>query len=444
MDILNAAEDVIKLIKGKGVEGEVVVSRQDSISVSQRLLKPEDMVQDRGVQIGVRVVVGGKKHACISSNDVEGIADMIDTAVSVATLSPEDPYFSLSTRSGSYANGGKELMMHDDADVTVEKMREILTLMEEEALSTDSRIVNTEGVDFSKVITESALMSTQGFCGSYKKSYFSTFISTVASENNKMEVDYSFSVKSKFTDLEDPKKLGKDAASRTLKRLSARDLKTCKIPVVLENRVASSLLGNFASAINGEAIASKTSFLCGKMEEKLFGSSICIIDDPLVVGGISSRPFDGEGVISARRNIVENGILRSWILDMRTANRLSLETTGNASRSSNASVSPSVSNFFIEPSCSSVSELISDIKYGLYVTDLFGFGINLTTGDYSQGAFGFIIDNGSISHPVHGITIAGNLTDMFAGMRVADDLTFLKSINSPTLRFTDMVVSGTD
>ncbi|QJC27597.1 metalloprotease PmbA [Anaplasma platys] len=444
MDILNAAEDVIKLIKGKGVEGEVVVSKQDSISVSQRLLKPEEMVQDRGVQIGVRVVVGDKKHACISSNDIEGIADLIDTAVSIADLSPEDPYFSLSEEAGSYADSGEELMMCDDTVVDVGKMREILTTIEEEALATDSRVVNTEEVNFAKATTEVALVSTKGFYGSYKRSCFSAYISTVASENNKMEVDYSFSVKSKFSDLEDPKTLGREAANRTLKRLNARDIKTCRMPIVFENRVASSLLSNFAAAINGEAVANKTSFLSAKMGEKIFRDDICIVDDPLVIGGISSRPFDGEGIMSKRKNVVENGILKSWILDMRTAKRLSLNTTGNASRSSNASVSPKVSNFFIEPSGISVSELISDIKYGLYITDLFGFGINLTTGDYSQGAFGFIIDNGSISYPVHGVTVAGNLASMFSSMRAANDLVLLKSVNSPTLRFSEMVVSGTD
>lgn len=444
MDILNAAEDVIELIKGRGVEGEVVVSKQESLSVSQRLLKPEEMMQDRGTQIGVRVVVGDKKHACISSNDVGGIGELIDTAVSIANLSPEDPYFSLSDATGAHNNSGEELMMYDDADVDIPKIREILTTMEEEALSADGRIVNTEGANFSKVVTETALMSTRGFGGSFKKSYFSVYISTVASENDKMEVDYSFSVKSRFCDLDDPKTLGKDAADRTLKRLNASDMKTCRVPIVFENRVAASLLGNFASAINGESIANKTSFLSSKMGEQLFRDDVCIVDDPLVKGGISSRPFDGEGIMSKKRHVVENGVLKSWILDMRTARRLSMKTTGNASRSSNASVSPKVSNFYIEPSSVFVSELISDIKYGLYVTDLFGFGINLTTGDYSQGAFGFVIDNGAISHPVHGITIAGNLAEMFSGMCVASDLVMLKSINSPTLRFPDMVVSGTD
>ncbi|MDD9361481.1 MAG: metallopeptidase TldD-related protein, partial [Anaplasma sp.] len=258
----------------------------------------------------------------------------------------------------------------------------------------------------------------------------------------KMEVDYSFAVKSKFSNLEKPRVLGREAANRALRKLNARELQTCKMPVLFENRAASSLLSNFASAINGASIADKTSFLLNKLETNVFGSNIYIVDDPLMLSGISSRPFDGEGILSTKRNIVERGVLKSWILDMRTAKQLTLSTTGHAVRKENAYVSPGVSNFYIQRSDTTVQELMSDIKRGLYITDLFGFGINFATGDYSQGAFGYMIENGYITYPVHGITVAGNLLDMFSSAQVANDLTFHRSVNSPTLMFDNIVISG--
>ena len=444
MSILNAAEDIIRLIRAHGVEGEVVLKEYESRKLTNRLMKPEETIQKRGRQIGIRVV-DGKKHSCLSSNDLGSTPELVDAAVKMASLSPEDPFICLSEETGSHIDSGRDLMLCDDSPVDVDHVRDFLVEMEEEALAVDARIVNSEGAHFSQLSSQTVLMTTKGFCGSYRKSSFSSYVSVVASDNSgKMEVDYSFSVKSHFNDIEKAKVLGRDAASRARRRLNAREIKTCKIPIVFENRIASSLLSNFASAINGNSIADRTSFLAENLGSKLFGDNVSVIDDPVMPRGISSAPFDGEGVISKKKNIVKDGILQSWILDMRTAKQLSLLTTGNASRSDNASVFPAVSNFYISGSETPLKDLISDIKKGLYVTDLFGFGINFTTGDYSQGAFGFFIENGSITYPVNGITIAGNMRDMFLSMKPADDLAFFGSINSPSLRFNDMVVSGTD
>ncbi|SBO14441.1 peptidase PmbA [Anaplasma phagocytophilum] len=442
MSALNIAEDIIKLIKSRGVEGEVVLTQHETTSVTQRMMRLEEMIASSGCNVGIRVIVG-KKYSCISSNDLERSEELVDAAIKMADLSPEDPFISVSEQQGTYTNTASDLMIFDDSIVEMDSIRDILQEMEGEALSVDSRIVNSEGASFSKSLTETALMTTRGFCGSYKKTYFSSSISVVAaSDDKKMEVDYSFAVKSKFSDLEKPRVLGREAAHRALRKLNARELQTCKMPVLFENRVASSLLSNFASAINGASIADKTSFLLNDLGTNVFGSDIYIVDDPLMVSGISSRPFDGEGILSTKRNIVERGVLKSWILDMRTAKQLALSTTGHAVRKDNASVSPGVSNFYIQRSDITVQELMSDIKRGLYITDLFGFGINFATGDYSQGAFGYMIENGDITYPVHGITIAGNLRDMFSSAQVANDLIFLRSVNSPTLRFGDMVVSG--
>ena len=443
MSSLDVVEEIVKVAKSKGAEAEVLFCKSDSISVTQRLLKQEEVQHSSAEKVGIRVILDGKRSACVSSDDFERIGALIDTAVAIAGSSPDDPYLAVSDVDTKYVSGIEDdLALFDDSVLSMEGIGDLLYEVENAALSYDSKIVNSEGASFSYSNNEITLATSRGFCGSYRRSYFSTSVSVVASDDDKMETDYSFSVKSHLRDLEDPKSLGKDAAYRALRKLKSREMKTAKVPVVFENRVASSLLKNFASAINGSSIVDKSSFLVGKIGERLFGHGINIVDDPLLVKGISSRPFDGEGVASRKNYVVQDGELKSWVLDMRTGKQLSLCTTANAIRHSNASVSPGISNFYVEGSSISPQDLISDIKSGLYVTDLFGFGVNLTTGDYSQGVFGFAIENGSISYPVSGVTIAGNLSDMFAKMQVANDLVFLRSVNSPTLRFDDMIVSG--
>ncbi|ACZ49267.1 peptidase pmbA [Anaplasma centrale str. Israel] len=442
MDIRDIADEVIKAVRSRGVAWEVIVCANEATSVSQRLLKHEETMYSKNCQIGVRVIVDGKRCSCISFNDLSKLSDLVDAAIAIASSMPEDPYISISDASGEYSQDISDMRLFDDSVIEVPRICEMLSGMEEAALSYDGKIVNSEGASFSRSNSEMVLATSNGFVGSYKRSRFSTSVSIVSSDGGKMEVDYSFSAKNYFGDLEKPEVLGRDAAARAVRRLNARDMKTCKVPVLFENRVASAFLGNFAAAISGSAIADKTSFLIDGMNGNIFRSGIHIVDDPLMPGGLSTRPFDGEGVGSRKNVVVEDGVLRSWLLDMRTAKQLGLSTTGNAVRCSNASVSPGVSNFYINGTDVSPEVLMSDIKEGVYVTDLFGSGVNLTTGDYSQGAFGFMIENGKVTHPVHGITVAGNLRHMFAGMRAANDLSFLRSVNAPTLRFDDMVVSG--
>ena len=442
MNTHDIADRVISAVKSRGVAWEVIACVDESTVVSQRLLKPEETLHSRNCQVGIRIIIDNKRYSCVSFNDLSKVSDLIDAAISIASSVPEDPYISISDVDGEYSKDVSGMMLFDDLVVEVANISKMLTDIEEAALSYDSKRVNSEGASFSHSKSDIVLATSNGFRGSYKRSRFSTSVSVVSSFNGKMEADYSFSAKNFFADLEIPKVLGADAAARALRRLDARELKTCKVPVLFENRVASSLLRSFATAISGDSIADKTSFLANSMNCSVFRDSVNIIDDPLMQKGLSSRPFDGEGIDSRRNNVVENGVLKSWLLDMRTAKQLGLQTTGSAVRRSNASVSPDVSNFYVQGTDISPEELMSDIRIGVYVTDIFGSGVNLATGDYSQGAFGFMIENGKITHPVHGITVAGNLLEMFADMRVANDLLFLRSVNAPTLRFDTLVVSG--
>jgi PmbA protein len=219
-------------------------------------------------------------------------------------------------------------------------------------------------------------------------------------------------------------------------------VETTAVPTVFDPRVSKSLVGHFSAAINGSTVARGASFLKGKMGKRIFPEGINIVDDPLRKRGLKSRPFDGEGVKTRLLNLIENGCLKTWVMDLRSARQLGLKTTGHASRGTSSPPSPSTSNLYLEPGKVSPEQLIKDIKHGLYVNELIGFGVNGVTGDYSRGASGFWIENGEISYPVSEVTIAGNLNDMFANLSVADDLQFRYGTDAPTVRIEGMTVAG--
>jgi PmbA protein len=227
-----------------------------------------------------------------------------------------------------------------------------------------------------------------------------------------------------------------------VKRLSPRKVKSQSVPVVFDPREAAGLLGHFAGAISGAAIARGVSFLKDRMNQPVFASGITIIDDPHRVRGLRSKPFDGEGVANRRRALIDKGVLTTWLLDCASARQLGLETTGHAARGTGGPPSPSATNLYMEPGPLSPQALIADIKQGFYVTELMGMGVNGVTGDYSRGAAGFWIENGEIAYPVSEVTIAGNLKDMFAHLTQADDLVFRQGINAPTLRVEGMTLAG--
>jgi PmbA protein len=257
-----------------------------------------------------------------------------------------------------------------------------------------------------------------------------------------MERDYDYSSVRHASDLDEPEKIGRVAGERAVARLNPRKVTTCKVPVVFDPRVAGSLVSHLASAVNGASVARKTSFLRDKMGAKLFADGIRIIDDPLRKRGLRSHPFDGEGVAGKKLALIDDGVLRSWILDSATARELGLTTTGHASRGVSSVPSPSASNLHLEPGTASPQDLIADIKSGFYVTDLIGMGVNMVTGDYSRGASGFWIENGKTSYAVSEVTIAGSLLEIFRTLTPASDLEFRYGTNSPTARIEGLTVAG--
>jgi PmbA protein len=286
------------------------------------------------------------------------------------------------------------------------------------------------------------LVTSTGFRGAFLGSNHGLSMTAIAGTGTGMERDYDYSAVRHAADLESPEKIGRNAGLRTVERLNPRKVSTRKVPVVYDRRVAGTLVSHLAAAVNGGAVARKTTFLRDKMGQKLFADGIAIIDDPLRRRGLRSRPFDGEGVASQQLALIEDGTLRSWLLDCATARELGLTTTGHASRGVSTVPSPAATNLHMTAGKLSPEELIADIKEGFYVTDLIGMGVNMVTGDYSRGASGFWIENGKKTYAVSEVTIAGHLLDMFRALTPADDLEFRYGTNAPTLRVEGLTVAG--
>ncbi len=443
MSIFNIAADIIKLIKKRNLDAEVIIHETKKLSVSMRLLKLEEISESQNCIIGIRAIANKHKSACVSTNDLSDLNEIIARVVTMAENAQEDQYLTLASPD-QFANNASTINLNilDKTLITTEDLKKITQTTENAALSYHSNITNSEGAHSSCSTTETTLMTANGFFNSFSKSIFSNQVAVVAGQKDDMKVGYDYSVACNFNDLSNPEILGEEAAKKALDQLKSRKVKTCKVPVIFEKRAATELLKNFATAINGNSVANQTSFLRNSMGTQIFSSGIDIVDDPLMPSGVASRPFDGEGIAGSKNILVKNGILKSWILDLYSAQKLKLNTTGNAVRSTNASVNPGASNLYIKNGNIFPEELIQDIKEGLYITDLFGFGVNLINGDYSQGAYGFWIRNGKIAYPVSEVTVASNLFYMFNNLSVANDLTFCGAINSPTVKISEMTVAG--
>jgi PmbA protein len=286
------------------------------------------------------------------------------------------------------------------------------------------------------------LVTSEGFRGAYLNSGHSVSMTAIAGEGTAMERDYDYSSALHGADLETAEKVGRTAGERTVERLNPRKVESKRVPVVFDRRVAGSLIGHLAGAVNGAAVARKTSFLKDRLGDRLLKAGIEIVDDPLRKRGLRSRPFDAEGVATNRLVVVEDGVLVSWFLDSATARELGFATTGHAQRGVSSAPSPGSTNLHLAPGPDSPEALMADIEEGFYVTDLIGMGVNQVTGDYSRGASGFWIENGRRSYPVSEVTIAGNLIDMFRELTPASDLEFRFGTNAPSVRVEGLTVGG--
>jgi PmbA protein len=286
------------------------------------------------------------------------------------------------------------------------------------------------------------MVASNGFTGSYESSHHALSVSVIAGEGTGMERDYDYVTAVHGSDLEDGAVVGNRAGARAVRRLNPRKAATAKVPVIYDPRVSSSLVGHLAGAINGAGIARGTSFLKDKLNQRIFGADVSIVDDPHRPRGLRSKPFDGEGLANRRRNLIDQGVLTGWVLDLRSARQLGLKSTGHASRGTSSPPSPSLTNLYMAAGKLSPKEMIGGVLNGFYITELIGMGVNGVTGDYSRGAGGYWIEHGELAFPVSEVTIAGNLMDMFLNLTPASDLEFRRGTDAPTIRVDGMTVAG--
>jgi PmbA protein len=441
---LDLASMLVERARHAGAEAaEVLVAESASLSVSWRLGKLEDVERSEGRDIGLRVFIG-KKQATVSSTDTSEAAlqPMIERAVAMARAAPEDPWCGLADKA-LLARDWPDLDIEDKTpSLSAEELAALAAEAEEAALAVKG-VTNSGGASAGTGRSTATLVTSAGFAGTYAGTSSSFSCSVLAGEGTAMERDYDYSSMRHKADLERPAEIGRRAGEKAVRRLHPRKVSSQAVPVVYDPRVSGGLIGHFAGAISGSAIARGTSFLKKAMGQRIFPESISIVDDPHMKRGLRSKPFDGEGVANRRMTLVENGVLTTWLLDTATARQLGLQSTGHAARGTGGPPSPSTTNLYMEAGCLTVKELIADIRSGLYITELIGMGVNGVTGDYSRGASGFWIENGEIAYPVSEITVAGNLKDMFLNMTPADDLEFRYGTNAPTIRVEGMTIAGT-
>jgi PmbA protein len=435
------AERLVTAARRAGADtADAVAVRSMSLSVEIREGAVEESQRSESDDVGLRVLVG-RRQSVVSTNDIRAdVAQLAERAVAMARIAPEDRYAGLADDALLEQNP-PDLDLIDPELPSVAVLEERAQAAEAAGLTVKG-VTKSEGASASAGIGGMVLATSHGFRGSYMTSRHSLAMSAIAGEGTAMERDYDFSSSLHATDLDPAERIGRSAGERAVARLNPRKVATKRVPVVFDRRIAGGLVGHLASAINGSAVARKTSFLRDKLGQQLFKPGIRIMDDPLRKRGQRSRPFDGEGVKSRAMAIVDDGVLKTWILDSATARELNLVTTGHAQRGVSSPPSPGPTNLHLEPGQRTPDELIADIADGFYVTELIGMGVNPVTGDYSRGASGFWIENGRRSYPVSEVTIAGNLVAMFGALEPANDLEFRYGTNAPTVRIEGLTVAG--
>ncbi|MFQ5510077.1 MAG: TldD/PmbA family protein [Leptospirillia bacterium] len=440
------AEQVVERAMAMGATAaDALVMESDSFSVQVRLGEVENTTGARDKGLGLRVFQGDRSATASTSDfSPEGIERFITDNCALAKLTEADPYSGLPDDAGPAGDDTLELC---DGGVTlsIDDRIDLARRAEAAATGADARITNSEGASFDSSVGEVAYARSNGFAGAYSvSSYGLSAVPVAEEEDGGLQRDYWFTGSRHFSDLETPESVGENAARRVLRRLGAKKVPTCEVPIIFESDVAASLMSHLAGAVSGNAVYKGVSFLGDKLGEKIAAPGVTIIDDGCMPRALGSRPFDGEGVPVGRNVVVDDGVLKHFLLDTYSAKKLSMVTTGSAARGLGGTPSPGSSNFYLKPGEQSPEEIIRGTSRGLFVTELIGFGVNGVTGDYSRGAAGIWIENGELTHPVEEVTISGNLLQMYQDIEaIGNDLVFRRRTVSPTVKIARMMLAGT-
>ena len=415
---------------------------QRSSGVQVRLGELENVSRSEGEEIGLRLFVG-QRSATVASSDLsdESLKTLVDRCLAMAEEAPEDPYARLAPKELLAVGDLPPLESGDGRDSDPTELRKRALEAEKAALAV-AGVTNSSGAGASASGTTMALATSGGFSGAYESTGHSCSASVIAGEGAGMQRDHAWHSSRYVGDLEDAAEIGRRAGERAVARLGATRPKPGKYPVLFDPRVSSSLLGHFAGAISGSSIARKTSFLQDKLGKRVFADGVTIVDDPLRLRGLRSRPFDAEGVRVSRQELVSGGVLNSWIAESASARQLGIAPTGHAARGAGGAPATSPSNLYMAPGKRSREELFAAFDEALLLIELIGQGVNGVTGDYSRGAVGFMVRNGEIAEPVAEITVASNLLEMFATAEPGSDLEFRRGIDAPTILIPEMTVGA--
>ncbi len=443
--LLQLAEDILKKLQAGGATEAKVVAREGrDLSVRVRLGEVE-LVEEAGTRALAVRVSKGKKTATASTSDLtgEGIERIVADALEICELAQEDPYAGLPD-AAELAKKYDDLNLYDPACGTVPAAEAVrrARACEDAARNFDKRITNSEGGSFGRTSSAFALATSGGFRGGYQGSYASVSVSPVAAdEGGKNRTSGYWSARRFLEKLESEEAVGREAARRTLRLLGAKKVPTANVPVVFEADAARSLLGAFAGCIVGDSVYRRSSYLCERLETDVASPLVTIVDDPLIMSGPGSRPFDGDGLPSRRNVVVEKGVLKTFLLDTYSARKLKMKSTASAAGLTGTGAG--TSNFTLQAGAQSLDDIVKSTKKGLYVTHMMGFGFNAVTGDFSRGASGYWIENGEIAFPVSEVTISLNFDQLLKRIdAVANDLDMKTGIASPSFRVSEMTVAG--
>jgi PmbA protein len=436
------AESTVETALSHGADtAEVLLSEASEFRVTIRNNRIETLKESVSSNIHIMLSID-KKRASASSNDLsaESIDKLTKEAVELCKVMEQDKYFSLPDK-GELGAAKIELRIFDPEILKVPAKRkiQIARKLEKTAHKMDKRIV-TDHSSYSNVTGKVAIANSLGFCDTYLQSYNAIALSCAAEDNEngktpgRKQSSFWYSASTSFDELDPVDKIAAEAVRRTLRKLGSTKPKTCEVPIVFDPFTSADFIGSLAGAVSGSSIYKKASFLVGLTGKTIAAPSLTLIDDPLLIGKIGSRPFDGEGVISRKNIVVEKGVLKTYLMDTYEANKLNSSTTGSAG---------GISNFYMKPGIYTEEEIISSIDNGIYVTSLSGQGANWSTGDFSQGAEGLWIENGRITYPVNGFTIAGTFDQILKNIEmIGNNIEWKSSIAAPSFKIKNIVVSG--
>lgn len=444
---LEIAARILELAQAAGAEqADAIAVSSTNASTTVRLQKLEKVSESTSRSVGLRVILGGRQ-ATVSTSDVSEAAlnEAVQTAMELARISEPDPYAGLADPT-TQARNTPQLALFDEQIPNVDGDQRLSQALacEQSALDADERISNSGGATFSTNVNHFALVDTNGFAGAYADTSASMWVEVMAQEEDGQMRNAGWSTSERALHrLDDAADVGREAAARALRQLGATKASTCEVPVVWEPRMAAGLAGIVSGAASGEALYRRATFLAGREHETIASPLLTIVDDGTLSGRLASRPFDGEGVVTRRNSLIEDGVFQGFLFDSYNARRLDAASTGSAWRSVGGLPQIGSGNLTIEAGATAPEQIIGEIEDGLYLTTLMGFGINFTTGDFSRGAAGIWIRNGELAEPVQEINVSGNLLEMFQRIdAVGNDAQWFGSSSAPTLRMSRMTVSG--